>query len=440
MRFRSTKTFIVLSIAVSLLLSTGFSFASLRSGLPQILPPAGAAFPFIDAKGHPAEAAIAEMYAKGVMRGYDDGTFKPKRPVTFLEAEVMLDKLIWGNPIKSDFTSNDYLHTQFGIPNWAVGLIASALRNNILMYNELQQLSRQQPLTREEAAILAVRALELTNQVSRKQNSPLPFQDAAQISEKARGYVAIAWEQKIFMGSEGKFHPADPISRAEMAIVLSRIVLQNPALQSDEITGFVKAVTPLTTTVSLVDSNDQEIIVKLPKQSLYYLNDKPASFAELTAGNNIRIINTDNSATTVVISHFVAPDTGTALIVNPVKPSAALPKVQQWTEENKVSEGYHFKAFEDGLYFLAARGEKMHSGFAIEITRISSSEDDKGIHYRVWIDKSDPPRDTLVLPLISYPMAIGKINLPPKPIVDVTFVNKLNQEITVVTPSPSKAK
>lgn len=440
MNFRMTKIFIVLSIAVSLLLNTGFSFVSLDKSSPTILADAQSAFPFKDSKGHPAEAAIAEMYAKGVMRGYADGTFRPKRPITFLEAEVMLDKLVWGKPIKSDYASNEYLHQQFGIPTWAVGYIASALRNNILLYNELQQVSLQQPLTREDAAILAVRTMELTNQVQRKQNSPLPFSDSNQISEKARGYVVIAWEQKIFSGSDGKFNPAVPISRAEMAIVLSRLVQQNPSLQSDEISGFVKAINPLTATVSLVDMYDKEIQISLPEQSLYYLNDKPASFAELTTGNNVRIINSDPATTTVVISRHVTPDTGTALAVKTVKLSVASADVQQWAEKNKISENYMFKSFNDGLYFLVTRGEKMHSGFSVEITKISSTVDEKGMHYRVWLDKSDPSRGAFVPQVISYPMALGRIDIPTKPIVDVTFVDKLNQVITVITTSPSTSK
>ncbi len=443
MRSGMAKVFIVFSIAISLLLNTGFSFVTLRMSSPSALTNAQAAFPFKDAKGHPAEAAIAEMYAKGVMRGYDDGTFKPKKPVTFLEAEVMLDKLLWGKPIKSDLTSNEYLHEQFAIPSWAVGYIASALRNNILLYSELQKLSLQQPLTREDAAILAVRAMELSNQAKRKQNSPLPFNDASQISENARGYVVIAWEQKIFNGSDGKFQPADPISRAEIAIVLSRLVQQNPSLQYDEISGFVKSTNSLTTTVSLVYNDDKETQIRLPEQSLYYLNDKPSSFAELNTGNNIRIITTDSGVTTVVISRFVAPDTGNALSVKQFKLNAAPADVQQWAEENKISEGYMFKAFNDGLYFLVTRGEKMHSGYSVDITKISSTEDKKGIHYRVWLDKADPARGAIVYPAISYPMALGKVDLPAKPtaiIADVTFVNKLNQVIAVVSPPQDAGK
>lgn len=432
------KVSIVFAIAVSLLFNTGFAFISSRVNAPVTSANFQTAFPIKDVKGHPAEAAIAEMYAKGVMKGYDDGTFKPNRPVTFLESVVMLDKLIWGKPIPFDFTSNDYLHEQFGIPHWAVGYIASALRNNILLYNELQKVSLQQPLTREEAAVLAVRALELYNQVKRKQDVPLPFTDSNQISENNRGYVVIAWEHKIMTGSpDGKFQPLDPISRGEFAIVLSRLVQQSPSLISDETFGFVKYVNPLTTTVSLVYNGDNEIQVTLPDPSLYYLNDKPSSFAELTAGNYVRIIAANPSLTTVVISKVVAPDTGTTLTVKPVNVSVASADVQQWAEENKISENYLFKPFNDGLYFLITRGEKMHSGFSVEITKVSSIEDEKGLHYRVWTEKSDPSRGSIVSPVISYPMALGRIALPQKPIVDVTFVNNLNQVITVISQAPT---
>jgi len=438
MSSKTAKIFIMFSITVSLFLNTGFSFVSLQSNPTKIHSTVKADFPFKDVKGHPAEAAIVEMHAKGAMRGYTDGTFKPKRPVTFLEAEVMLDKLLWGKPIKSDLTSNEYLHKQFDIPIWAVGYIASALRHNILLYNELQKLSLQQPLTRENAAILVVRAMELTNQVKRKQNSPLPFSDSDKISEEARGYVVIAWEQKIFYGTGGKFQPTDPISRSEMAIVLSRLVQQMPTLQSDEISGFVKLINPLTSTVSLVNSNDEEVQVRIPDQSLYYLNGKPSSFAELAVGNNVRVINTNTGATTVVISQVVAPDTGSPVAAKQVNLSVTASIIQQWAEENKASENHVFKTFDDGIFFLVTRGEKMHSGFSVEITKISTTEDEKGIHYRVWVEKSDPPRGAIVNPRISYPLDLKKIELSSKPIADVTFVNQLNQVVTEISPVTGK--
>ncbi len=426
---------IVLFFMVSVLLTSGFFSSPLGlEALPDnaAVPP-GSRLPLSDVPGHWAEAVIAEMYAKGVMKGYQDCTFKPNKPVSSLEAIVMLDRFLYGQPPESDFDSSGYLYDQFKIPAWAVGYVASALRHEILLYPELAKVSRQQPLTRQDAAVLAIRALELTSQAKNKKDAALAFTDSNQIDQEIRGYVELAFERRIINGfPDGSFQPVSPISRAEMAVLLSNLAKQLPYLNSDEVSGLIKSVDPENTTVTLVYDNEKEVKLKLAGQYIIYLNDKPAALGELAQGNHLRIITSGAGQFTVVTAQTVASDSGTQEAVEQVNLVSAPVEIREWVETNKAVENYLVRTFQGGLYFLATRGEKKTAGYTVEITKVSSTVDEKGVHYRVWLDRSDPPRDAFIIQPISYPYAIVRVNPPDKPVGTVTFVDKLNRVVAEI--------
>ncbi|MCL5734078.1 MAG: S-layer homology domain-containing protein [Actinobacteria bacterium] len=51
------------------------------------------ALPFTDIAGHPAQQAIVNVAARGIIKGYPDGTFRPNDPVTRAQVATFLDRL-----------------------------------------------------------------------------------------------------------------------------------------------------------------------------------------------------------------------------------------------------------------------------------------------------------------------------------------------------------
>lgn len=433
MKSKLVTILIIMSITGSLVL-IGFAFAPAEVREPLLTkakaPDIG--FPFNDIRGHWAESAIIEMYAKGVMIGYKDSTFRPKKPVTFLEAVVMVDKLLYGKPSIIDTSpSSNYLHDQYNIPEWAVGYISSAMRHEILPWEKLQKVSQQPLLTREQAAELAVRALELTKQVKQKSGATVQFTDAAQITENARGFVALACERRVMNGfPDGSFQPAGPISRAEIAILLANIADQLPYINSEETSGFIKSVDVEHSTVKFVYEEGTEAEITLPGLCLIYLDDKTAGIDQLAQGNHLRVIQSHSGDLTVVIAQAVVPDLGVPLASEKVNLALAPEIIRQWVETNKSSETYMVMAANGSLYFLVTRGEKMTAGYNVNIIKVSSTADEKGADFRIWVDRTDPSPDTFVNQVISYPFALVRVDLPQKTIDAVTFVDKLNQVIS----------
>jgi len=386
--------------------------------------------PLNDAGGHWAESAIAEMYAKDVMKGYKDSSFRPNKPVTFLEAVVLLDRLLGYEPSDADIESGAYLSDVFKIPQWAAGYVSVALKQQIVEYSQIQKISLRQPLTRQDGAVLAVRALNWTKLARQKKAAVLPFNDVQEIDLNTKGCIAIVNERRIMNGyPDHNFQPSAPVSRAEMAVLLSNIGQQLPYVNSDETAGFISSMDTVKKEITIVSGDQKEVVFTLPDRYLLYLNNKPSNLDSLAKGNHIRIIDSTSVGLVILIARTVLPDTGTAVTSEQVNPAAENVTIQQWIETNKSAEIYLANVLSENLYFLATRGEKMTSGYTVNITKVSSFTDDKGTHYRVWIDRSDPSPGAVVYPAISYPYALVKIPLPEGVLGTVTFVDQLNQVI-----------
>lgn len=426
-------TFLAFSlIIIQLSITTGFSGPASQS-VSAAGEPASPVLPLNDARGHWAESAIAEMYAKEVMKGYRDSSFRPNKPVSFLEAVVLLDRLLGYTPSDEDIESGAYLSDVFNIPDWAAGYVSIALKRQVIEYSQIQKISLRQPLTRQDGAVLAVIALNLSKQARQKKSADLPFSDVAQIDQNTRGCIAVILERQVMNGyPDGTFQPSGPVSRAEMAVLLSNIGQQIPYINSGETSGFIKSVNITGKEIIIESGEQQETKYTLPDHYLLYLNNKPADIGALTAGNHIRIIDSASATPVVLIAKTVSPDTGLPVPPEQVQLISESADVKQWVETNKTAENYLVKVLNNKVYILATRGEQMTSGYTVNITKVSVTTDEKSSHFRVWLDRTDPSPGMVVNPAISYPYSLVKTDPPQATLETVTFVNQLNQVIAEV--------
>ena len=74
---------------------------------------------FTDMKGHWAGDAVAQLYLKGIVQGYGDGTFRPDSPLTRAEAVAMINRVYGIQPVEDVQPSwNDV-----DVDHWAYGTI-----------------------------------------------------------------------------------------------------------------------------------------------------------------------------------------------------------------------------------------------------------------------------------------------------------------------------
>lgn len=161
-----------------------------------------------DIEGHWAEKAISEIMQRDILSGYPDGTFQPDRSITRAEFTYLLVnalKLTGSTDKVFDDTQN----------HWAREAISIAYHLGIVNgYNETE-FGPYDPLTREQAAVMLVNALDLS-----KTGHP-DFIDLDTISPWARDSVVRAVAVDLLSGyPDNTFRPQNLTSRAESAFMI----------------------------------------------------------------------------------------------------------------------------------------------------------------------------------------------------------------------------
>ncbi|MDD3895222.1 MAG: S-layer homology domain-containing protein, partial [Syntrophomonadaceae bacterium] len=204
-----------------------------------VIPISQAAIQLSDIQGHWAESAIQKLADQGTATGFPDGTFKPDNNISRAEF-VTLTVRAFELENKNGKVFNDTSD------HWAKEYIAAASTYNIISgYND-EQFGPDDSITREEMAVMAVKAagLEINAEA-------LNCSDSSQVSAWAKDAVATAYTKKIIVGMpDGSFLPQANATRAQAVIVLSK------ALQlSTEIIEITEQETPATPQESTVNSS-----------------------------------------------------------------------------------------------------------------------------------------------------------------------------------------
>ncbi|MGI6284274.1 S8 family serine peptidase [Neomoorella humiferrea] len=210
---------------------------------------------FWDTAGHWAEADIKKMAARGILAGYEDGSFRPDLPVRRVELVVMLGRLAgWASGGGEAPTFSDAA----AIPAWAQGVVAAAGAKGLVAGYEDGTFRPDLPVSRVEAAAFFTRYLEIVSKGTGNGSAadkaappsgataPLPaasppggtsgtpisstpavadiFRDWNEIPTWGREAVARAWTYGLMRGvAPDVFAPLSPLTRAQAAAVLARV-------------------------------------------------------------------------------------------------------------------------------------------------------------------------------------------------------------------------
>ncbi|MEC0266675.1 S-layer homology domain-containing protein [Paenibacillus anseongense] len=187
---------------------------------------------FDDLKGAQwAMRYIASLASKQVFEGYEDGTFKPDKSVSRIEAITAAVRLMG---LREQAESATEMATKLNfkdadkIPAWAVGYVAVALENDLFTESD-DSVQPNKEADRLWATTLLVKALKLESEAKAKMNTQLTFKDAKQIPAGSVGYVAVAIDKGLVDGFEDNtFRPNQNVTRAQLAALLDRTGNQMP--------------------------------------------------------------------------------------------------------------------------------------------------------------------------------------------------------------------
>lgn len=175
---------------------------------------------FDDMKGHWAELAVSRAAAAGVVQGYPDGSYRPEQAVTRAQFVSMLMRMLQrerGGPELGG--AADYADAA-EIEPWASGAIAAARQLRIADGYADGTFRPNALVTRAEAVVMLGRALQLE---TAGDASSAAFADAGDIPAWAAASASAVQRAGIVQGREdGRFGPADVLTRAEAAALMVR--------------------------------------------------------------------------------------------------------------------------------------------------------------------------------------------------------------------------
>ncbi|MDN4070048.1 S-layer homology domain-containing protein [Paenibacillus sp. FSL R5-0407] len=172
---------------------------------------------------HWAKTVIVRMAAKHVFDGIDDTRFEPQRALTRAEFAAMLIRLLGTTPVSGGTSATRFAD----VPqeSWYAAAVETAAQAGLLTGRSGNEYEPESTLTRQEMAVMLVRAYEM--EAGRQLAVPAgsKFSDADQINAWAKDAVAAASAAGLLQGRDGgQFAPQEQLTRAESVQVLYNLL------------------------------------------------------------------------------------------------------------------------------------------------------------------------------------------------------------------------
>ncbi|WP_168735706.1 S-layer homology domain-containing protein [Cohnella fermenti] len=170
-----------------------------------------------------AKTVIVRMAAKHVIEGVDDARFEPQGAVTRAEFAAMLVRLLGiGQPadVGAAVEFADVRHD-----SWYADAVEAAAQAGLVAGRSDGEFDPQGVVTRQEMAVMVVRAYEFKAGHPPTGATISEFTDADQVGAWAREAVAAAGAADLLRGrGDGQFAPQDSLTRAESVQVLYNLL------------------------------------------------------------------------------------------------------------------------------------------------------------------------------------------------------------------------
>ncbi len=198
MKRKVTKKAISMALAAAMALAPVQAFASSN-----------------DISGHWAENTIISWQEKGLISGYEDGTFKPNNSVTRAEFILMLNKAL-GLTEKGEVNFSDVKEG-----SWFYDAVAVAVKAGYCFGYTDGTFKPNATITRAEASVM----IALAKGLDKNESAADKFSDATNIPVWAKGYVGAVVGAGYMSGRpDNTFDPAKTITRAEAVSSLDRAI------------------------------------------------------------------------------------------------------------------------------------------------------------------------------------------------------------------------
>ncbi|MCA1295778.1 S-layer homology domain-containing protein, partial [Paenibacillus sp. alder61] len=179
---------------------------------------------FSDMNGHWAYDDVELMANKLILQGVTPEKFDPNRPITRSEFVALIAR---GLGLQEDAESDRF--SDVTANDWHAGSIGAAIEAGLVQGNENNKFLPNDPITREEIALIAERALEYVKGNGERESSNTPnlpaYKDEGTVSLWAKKAMNQAISQGLIQGkSQDTLDPKETATRAEAASVIKRLL------------------------------------------------------------------------------------------------------------------------------------------------------------------------------------------------------------------------
>ncbi|WP_243864689.1 S-layer homology domain-containing protein [Paenibacillus castaneae] len=169
-----------------------------------------------DLQGHWAEANLRKWAEADLLKGYDNGSYQPNRPVTRAEMITLINRSFQLTD-KGSISFSDLANT-----NWAYSEIAIAVKAGYVKGYDNGTIGWNKQVTREEAASMIASLLKLNSSNTETINS---FKDITAFAAWSKPAVAALVEAGVMNGYPNeKFAPKGNLTRAEAITALEKAI------------------------------------------------------------------------------------------------------------------------------------------------------------------------------------------------------------------------
>lgn len=179
-----------------------------------------------------AYSYVEDMAERGLIKGYEDGTFRPGNSVSRMEAFALFGRLMGSNSeanaeilAEAKETYKDVLG-KYNL-SYAEGDIAFMLLRGVISEDELdtyfEGTKKSEPMPRYEAAILITKAMLGEQDAKKEVLVDMDYTDVSSIPKTARQYVYYVTQKGIMSGmGDGEFSANTDVLRGQIAVMLSK--------------------------------------------------------------------------------------------------------------------------------------------------------------------------------------------------------------------------
>lgn len=260
---------------------------------------------------HWAKEYVEDMAEKGLISGYDDGTYRPGNDVSRMDAFALFARLMGSNNESNEevleIAKEQYEDVLESYKlSYTEGDIAFLLYRGIITEEELatyfKGTKKTEAMPRYEAAILITKAMLAEDEATKEVLIDMDYDDVTDIPKEARQYVYYVTQKGIMNGTGGgKFEPNTSVQRGQIAVMLSKTA--NSANYYFEATK-LENVDSKSNNIKIADYDDE---IGYSDDTVVFKNGKAVSDTELLPGQSVVLTYAeDDSGVRVVFIDILA--------------------------------------------------------------------------------------------------------------------------------------